>query len=172
VDVLLDSLPFVAAQDGLELHILGDGDAAPALRARAAALPAMAGHVVFHGAVEAPYPILANADVFVLASRSDNLPVAIIEAMLASVPVVGTRVGGIPELVEDAGCGMVVPADDPQRLAMALSEMIGMGPAARTGLGVYGETFARQRFAIDAVDQQYDQVYLSALAERTRHRLA
>jgi glycosyltransferase involved in cell wall biosynthesis len=168
VDVLLDALSLVEAPCGIELHVIGDGDDAPALRARAEALPAAAARVVFHGALEAPYPALAHADLFVLASRSDNLPVAIIEAMLAGLPVIGTRVGGIPELVEDSGCGIVVPADDARSLAEALREMIGNGRESLAGLGARGEMFARRRFAIEEVVDQFDQVYASAQARRRR----
>ena len=64
--------------------------------------------------------LLAASDIFVLSSRSEGLPLAIIEAMMAGLPVVATRVGGVAELVEDGVTGYLVSPRDPAALATAL----------------------------------------------------
>lgn len=68
--------------------------------------------------------LYATADVFCLPSRGDNLPVAILEAMAASLPVVATRVGGIPEEVQDGETGLITPPKDPSALAQALLRLL------------------------------------------------
>ena len=120
-DVLLQAMPTVWRQrPDAELHLYGTGDLASELRSIAATLPAAADKVFFHGHVRDAYAALAASDLFCLPSRSDNQPVAIVEAMLAELPVVSTTVGGIPEMVEDARCGALVAPDSPEQLAAAI----------------------------------------------------
>jgi glycosyltransferase involved in cell wall biosynthesis len=64
--------------------------------------------------------LLAAADLFVLASAFEGLPVSIMEAMSAGLPVVATAVGGVPEAVEDGVTGLLVPPRDAAALADAL----------------------------------------------------
>ena len=68
--------------------------------------------------------LLAAADIFVLASTFEGLPVAIMEALALGVPVVATSVGGVPELVRDRQEGLLVPAGDPAALADALVHLV------------------------------------------------
>ena len=72
--------------------------------------------------------IIAGFDVFVLASRFEGLPVAVMEALSLGVPVVATRVGGVPDLVAHGREGLLVPPDDPGALAAALAELVADGP--------------------------------------------
>jgi glycosyltransferase involved in cell wall biosynthesis len=120
-DVLLEAMPQIwARHPGAELHLFGGGDAAAPLRARGAQLDATGGRIVFHGHVARAYAELADCDLLCLPARSDNQPVAVIEAMLAELPVVATTVGGIPEMIDGAQCGVVVAPDDPAALAKGI----------------------------------------------------
>ena len=69
--------------------------------------------------------VLAGADVFVLSSRFEGLPVALMEALALGLPVVATSVGGVPEVVEHGVEGLLVPPGRPDRLADALAELAG-----------------------------------------------
>lgn len=84
--------------------------------------------------------LLAQADLFVLASRWEGLPYSIIEAMMTGLPVVASRVGGIPEMVEDGVTGFLVPPGDADAMAAALARFL----ADPTLCGRMGEA-ARQR---------------------------
>ena len=81
-------------------------------------------------------------------SRAENLPIAILEAMACAVPVVATRVGGVPELVVDGSTGMLVEANDPHALAGAISRIDG-DEELRRKLGAAGALRAAERFSAD-----------------------
>jgi glycosyltransferase involved in cell wall biosynthesis len=115
VDVLLEAARL--AQEPLRIEINGEGSLRGDLERQAQQADVEA-H--FNGFVPKP---LAGIDVLVQPSRADNLPLAVLEAMAAGLPVVGARVGGIPELVLDGETGIVVPPEDAQALAAALDSL-------------------------------------------------
>jgi glycosyltransferase involved in cell wall biosynthesis len=117
LDVLLDA---ATALPQARLALFGEGDSA-ALRKRARSL-GLDGRVSFPGHVRAR-DALARMAVFVLSSYMENAPLALLEAMAAGVPVVATRVGGVPELVPE-GTGLLVPPGDPAALAAAIGRLL------------------------------------------------
>jgi glycosyltransferase involved in cell wall biosynthesis len=159
-DVLLEAMTRLwEHHPEVELHFVGDGDWASEMRARARTIDAAGSRVVFHGQVTAPYERLDQFDLFALASRSDNQPVAIVEAMLAGLPVVSTRVGGIGELIDGGTCGHAVEPNAPAVFAEALRRVIAAGSEFRLAMGERGERFARRTFDVarhvDALDAVY-----------------
>lgn len=118
--------------------IAGGGELRPQLEA-IASRPPLAGHVHFLGWRDDPAVILADLDVLLLTSDNEGMPTAIIEAMAAGVPVVATRVGGVPGLVEHGVTGLLAPKRDARALAQACIALLEdhalarrMGEAART----------------------------------------
>ncbi len=97
----------------------------------------VAEHIVFTGEREDPGEILAALDIFVLPSRSEGFGRANLEAMAAGLPVVSTRVGGIPEVVIDGETGILVPPNRPESLAEAITALA-KDPARRKRLGTAG----------------------------------
>jgi glycosyltransferase involved in cell wall biosynthesis len=91
--------------------------------------------------------LLAEADVFVLSSRSEGLPISILEAMAAGLPVVATDVGGVPEAVVDRHTGLLVHLADPDALATALAALV-RDPELRRRLGAQGRQRAEQLFDV------------------------
>jgi glycosyltransferase involved in cell wall biosynthesis len=163
-DVLLYALRTVWERfPEVELHWLGDGDRLEETRRQARTLDPSGARIVFHGNADRPYALLDDFDLFVLASRSDNQPLAIIEAMLAGLPIVSTHVGGIRALIERGRCGLVVPPEAPRALAMALIGLLESGETRRRELGTAGERFARATFDVRA-----HVTALAALYDRTR----
>lgn len=163
VDLLISAMPEIWSHfPDIELHIIGDGDATPELREQARALGNGSSKVIFHGFVVNPYPQLIDYDLFSLASRSDNLPVGIIEAMLARLPIVATEVGGIPEMVLEGHCGRLARPDCARSLAEALHTMISSGRGEMHRMGAAGESFARNHFSIEKTVADLQGVYRDA----------
>jgi glycosyltransferase involved in cell wall biosynthesis len=108
--------------------------------------------------------LLAAADLFCLTSRREGVPVAIVEAMAAGVPVVATGVGGVAELVEDGATGRVVePRAAP--LAAAVRALLD-DPPLRARLGARGRQRAHARYAAARAAREIAAVYQELLARR------
>ena len=103
--------------------IAGRGDQEEPLRRLAAEL-GLSDRVHLLGLRDDVETVFAAADVFVQPSLSEGLPLAVLEAMANGLPVVATRVGGIPEAVVDGKTGLLVPPGDPAALAAALAAVL------------------------------------------------
>ena len=112
----------------------------------------------FEGGVTDLPSFLAEADIFVLPSRSEGFSNALIEAMAASLPVVATRVGGNPEAVEDGVTGLLVPPEDPDALADALQELLSDSERS-WAMGEAGRRLAIRVFSSDRVVNQVAEIY-------------
>jgi glycosyltransferase involved in cell wall biosynthesis len=86
-----------------------------------------------------------RADIFVLPSRGDCMPQAVIEALACGLPVVATRVGAIPEMVRDGVNGCLVPAQNPKALAAAIASLL-QSPSRRHTMGRWSRVLAQQEF--------------------------
>jgi glycosyltransferase involved in cell wall biosynthesis len=107
--------------------------------------------------------LLADSDVFVLSSRSEGLPVSVLEAMAAELPVVASRVGGLAELVVDGDTGVLVPPGDALALAAALGRLID-GRDERRSLGAAGRARAEELFDLAAFRGAHVELYDRELA--------
>ncbi|MDF3839479.1 glycosyltransferase [Cupriavidus basilensis] len=116
------------AVPGAHLYCVGDGPDRLACAGLAATL-GVADAVHFPGFVADPRPYLHAADMFVLASHSDAFPLALSEAREAGCAVIGTAVGGIPEVLEFGAAGQLVPVCQPELLAQAMTGLL-KNPAA------------------------------------------
>ena len=105
---------------------------------------------------------LATADIFVLPSRSEGFSNAIIEAMAASLPVVATNVGGNAEAVQDGVSGFIVPSEDPQALAGAITKLLS-DPANAKAMGAAGKRRATEKFTTEAMMGQTTATYAKLL---------
>ena len=134
IDVLIDALSRLRAPR-VRLALVGDGPERERLRARAERA-GLAERVAFVGHIATPGDFLQAADVVVLPSRSEGIPNVALEAMALGRPLVATAVGGTPEIVVDGVSGILVRADDSQRLAAALDRVLAdSGLAARLADG-------------------------------------
>jgi glycosyltransferase involved in cell wall biosynthesis len=124
---LLEATSLLTAEgESVELHIVGMGALEGELRHRAQVLD-IAEHVFFHGFVpqgEALRQIYRESDVFVLPSLQDQQPKVLLEAMSQSVPVIATRVGGIPATIQDGRDGLLVPPACPEAIASAVRRVL------------------------------------------------
>jgi glycosyltransferase involved in cell wall biosynthesis len=142
------------------LDLVGTGVEEGELKRIAAELN-LSDRVCFRGHLErsSVAEILGCAITLVLPSRSENLPLVILEAMHAGLPIIATRVGGIPEAVRHEIEGLLVPPEDPASLAEAVNRMIS-DPELRLRLG----TAARARaaaFTWERAAERYENLYES-----------
>ena len=124
----------------IRLHLVGDGDLREDIENLSAEL-AIQSSVVFHGMQSNVHPFLQSADIFILPSRYEGMPMTIIEAMATGLPIVATNVGGIPDMVADGYSALLVDCDV-QAVADAcgqllesqqLREMLGKNAAKESG---------------------------------------
>jgi len=159
-DVLLEAMPRIWAEaPATELYLFGDGDMADAIRERARTIDPGGARVVVRGHVTYPYGELAGFDVCCLPTRSDNQPLAIVEALLAGLPVVATEVGGIPEMIGGPYAGAVVAPDAVVPLAEAL---LRVGRAPRSAAARL-RAEAEATYALEVCTARTTAVYLAAL---------
>jgi glycosyltransferase involved in cell wall biosynthesis len=95
-------------------------------------------------------------------SISEGISLTILEAMAAGLPVVATRVGGTPEIVDDT-CGRLVPARDAGSLGATLAALAG-NPDLRAGLGALGRVRVEQRFTLERMIREYRDAYYAVAA--------
>lgn len=120
-DILIKAMAEAKFNCPTWLAITGDGEERNNLE-KAAALCGIAERIRFTGALADIRPALSAANMFVLASRNEGMGRVFIEAMAASLPVIGTAVGGVPSLITEGKTGMLVPGENPAALARAMEK--------------------------------------------------
>lgn len=159
-DVLLEAL---ARVDQVAV-VVGDGAEREALRQQAAAL-GVAGRVRWAGLVPEAGRYFPAFDCYVLSSRTEGTPIALFEAMAASVPIVTTRVGGVPDVV-GAGEALLVPPDDPAALAGAI-DAIFTDPAAAQARAARAAVRLAGQYALEPWLERHAELYRAVMARRS-----
>jgi glycosyltransferase involved in cell wall biosynthesis len=147
VEVLLAALPALRRRfPAVRLLVAGDGEHRAALEGRAVEL-GLGSAVAFLGRADASRvrSLLVGARALVVPSTYEGMPLVVLEAMAAGVPVVASRVSGIPEVVEEGETGWLVPAEDPAALAEALAAVLA-DPAEAARRGAAGRRRVDERF--------------------------
>jgi glycosyltransferase involved in cell wall biosynthesis len=166
---LLRALAALPTED-FDALIVGDGPDRPAVEELTAQL-GLAGRVRLEGERRDVAELLAASDVFVLSSWSEGLPVSVLEAMAAGLPVVASDVGGVSELVLDGETGILVRPGDPDRLAEALGGLLS-DPDRRRLLGEAGRARAERLFDLGRFRQAHLELYRRELARSMPSRPA
>lgn len=171
IDVLISAVPGVLARyPDVEFQIVGEGPCRQGLmdQARnAGVLP----QVKLMGHRDDVPAILATADLFVLSSESEASPNVIIEAMAAGLPVVASKVGGIPELVTDAVTGYLVPPVDPNALQSAILDLLDQ-PDRAIEFGKAGRAHIERQYSFDRMVAQFESLYMSGSIDAGRANVA
>ena len=145
--VLFDAMAQHPGLAHLQLLVVGDGELREELRHRVETLN-LERRVHFAGARRDLGNILASVDLFAMPSLWEGLPLSMVLAMGAGLPVVATRVAGIPEVVQDNHTGLLVAPGKSDELAAALARLVG-DPELRRSLGQQARAFVRPRFGVE-----------------------
>lgn len=162
--VLFDAIAHDPGLAKLHLIVVGDGELRASLTARAELLH-IQDRVHFLGARRDLGNILASIDLFAMPSYWEGLPLSMVLAMGAGLPVVASRVAGIPEVVNDGVSGLLVKPGDTAELSAALNRIV-HDDTLRVLLGQEARAFVRPRFGVDGYVKSVSALYDRLLAEK------
>ena len=150
------------------LLIIGDGVELPAVKARIRNLGLKNSALAMGQRQDVP-TILASLDVFCLPSLTEGMPMTVLEAMATGLPVVATKVGGIPELVEEGHTGLMVPPGASGQLEAALLALAN-NPARALEMGRNGRERLVKKFSLEFTLSAYEELYREAIGRRKAAR--
>jgi glycosyltransferase involved in cell wall biosynthesis len=162
LDVLIDA--FAELERG-RLVLIGDGDERQRLETQVEAR-GLVDRVKFAGWVTGPWAAQWSLDALVVPSRSEGFGLAVVEAMLAGIPVIATDVGGLPELIQQDRTGLLVPPDDPGAMATAITRVMDDRAEALERADT-AQQEARRRFSPEQMAAGYEALYEDKA--RSRH---
>lgn len=152
-------------EQGKDVHVLivGAGPEHERLREHAASSCGLAGRVTFPGASDRVPELLRAMDVFVLSSICEGMSNTLLEAMASGLPVVATRTGGNPELVQDGDSGWLFAPRDVGTLVKILNRLTANADLRRRA-GAAGRRLAVEEFSIGKMTQRYSDLYFELAA--------
>jgi glycosyltransferase involved in cell wall biosynthesis len=162
-DILIRGLRDI---DGASLVLVGDGSERTPLERLAREL-GLAERITWIGWTNEVRSYLGAFDVFVLPSRFEGFPLAVLEALLARAAVVATDVGSVSEAVRDGETGLLVPADDPAALVAATRRLLA-DDDLRQRLGEEGRRLVLDRFTADHMTRAFESLYEDLLRSGRR----
>jgi glycosyltransferase involved in cell wall biosynthesis len=170
LETLVDAFGRVAGRDARAHLVLVGSGAGQALsnedelRERVARL-GLEGRVRFTGRVDSVEDFLGASDVFAFPSEFEALGLSLIEAAACGLPCVGTRTGGIVDVIEDGRTGLLVPPADADALAEALEALLA-DPGRRAALGAGGRARVKERFDVEVSVDRYRALFHELAAGR------
>lgn len=151
----------------IRLLIAGDGEQRQSIEQTIADLN-LQQHVLLAGTRSDVSSLLAAADTFLLTSISEGIPLTVIEAMAAELPVVATSVGGLPEMIDDGASGFLGAAGDDAALAQHLVTLAS-DEDLRTSIGMAGNITAHNRFSLRKMLDTYSSMYSDMIGLSVSH---
>lgn len=126
--------------------------------------------VHFAGFVSNVWPLLAASDAFVLSSLWEGLPISLLEACAAGLPVVATQTEGAREVLTVCQSGLLVPVGDHVALAEAMAKVMDLSPSARNEIGARNHRAAIENYSLPVSVNRWAELYTRLLNERPRPR--
>lgn len=149
-------------QGGERFYVLiaGDGPERPTIVSKTKKLH-LDENVKFLGVRSDVNAVLNAANCLVLSSAWEGLPMVILEAASAGIPVVATSVGGVSEVVIDGTTGFLAPPRDPNALAQAMRRLLRLPITTRNAMGTAARQFVLENYCINTIASRWEEVYLS-----------
>ena len=155
---LIDAMRLVVRDlPDARLLIMGDGELRDTLQEQIKHL-GLERHVTLTGFRDDALGLMRSMDVFVMSSVTEGLGSAMLEAMACERAIVGTRAGGIPEVIEDDVTGLLVPPRDHEAMAGAIVRLL-KDPARRRQMGAAGRARVVSEFSVEALVQSTARIY-------------
>lgn len=132
----------------------------------------LAGAVRFLGVRHDIPEVMSTADGYVMSSAWEGMPMVLLEAAAAGLPIVTTRVGGNPEVVCEAESGYVVPPRDPSALAAAMLRLMDLPEQERRSMGIRGQEHVETHYGLHRVAERWEAIYRGVLARKGLQRPA
>jgi len=142
--------------------IVGDGPLRTGLEKQAELLGLTPKYLEFLGELADLKPAYVKADLLVLTSDWEGTPNVLLEAMASSIPVVATRVGGVPDIVEHGKTGYLAEPQDEDSMAESIASLI-TDPALRSELGLGGRAYVLAHHSTDHLSKSLNEIYEAAL---------
>ena len=167
-EVIVASMPAVLKEfPNAKLEIYGEGVLRADLQAQIEQL-GLFNSVKLAGQSDDVARHLANADVFILSSRSEGLPIALLEAMSAGLPCIATKVEEGDEVLVEGEHGLTVPVENPDELAQAILQLL-RDPKARSKMGAAAREHVSKFYTVDRMCGQYLELMLRCLNENKKN---
>ena len=162
IDIFIKATESVLRQHpSVRVLIAGDGPERESLQSLIQELK-LENHVSLVGRCEDMTGFYNSLDLLVISSHTEGLPMALLEAMAYGLPVVATRVGDVPSVVEEGKTGKLVQPGDPAVLANAIIDLLSDG-GLRRSMGITARERVAAEFSASAMAQRYVQLYRDAL---------
>ena len=152
----------VNAEVPSKLVMVGDGPDRPEAEDEVRHL-GLENSVFFLGKLDVVAPLLASADLFLLPTSSESFGLSALEALASGVPVIGTRAGGLPEVVRDGETGYLCEVGDVDGMSAAALSIL-TDPEKWRAMSELGASDARARFSLNEIVSQYEHLYTTSLA--------
>ena len=147
----------IVQQRPVQLWIIGDGPERERLQ-RVIDQENLSDQAELLGEQDNISELLSSADVFVLTSLAEGIPMTVLEAAAVGLPVIATDVGGLSEIVQEGESGFLVPSGSPQSIATAIRRYL-ENPPLLLKHGEVGRQFIIEHFCLDMMTQNYAHLY-------------
>ncbi len=148
-------------RDDFQLTIVGDGELRPFLESAVKELK-IENHVSLLGSRDEIPRLLSTFDIFVLSSKREGFPIALLEAMACERPIIATTVGGIPEVIEDGVNGVLIPPENPVALAKAILGLLEDRPLIED-IAKRARKTVEGCFSMTGMIQSYQKLFLDVM---------
>jgi len=158
-DVIIDAVSLIEKdlRDLFTINIIGDGDILDALKRKC--IDRDITNIIFFGNRKDVKNFLSESDCFLLASRDEGLPIAIIEAMAMNLPIIGTEVGGVPDLVKNNHNGFLIKPNNKFELKEAIEKMLKMSRVEVEEFGKNSYLSYNSDYKVDNMINKYVKIF-------------
>lgn len=160
---LIKAMPSITEKyPNVKLVIIGEGPEKENLKNLIEKLK-LENNVILLGKKKEIPKLLKSSDIFILPSLREAFGLVNLEAMMAGLPIIATRVGGIPEVVKHKETGLLIKPADERALSQAINQMIA-SPTTRKKMGTAGKKRAEKQFSAKKMAEEYEKIYATILS--------